>query len=162
MTQTNRMWPKDQRALFNIFLAGDATVLDAVRSAFCNVTSGDCWEWNRGVNLNGYGHVHGLDKKNALAHRVFYLIVKGNVPEGLVLDHICSNRICVNPEHLVPATQRENILRGSSPFSLNAKKTHCIHGHALTEENIYRPPKKPNCRYCRTCHGRRVMEASHR
>lgn len=79
-----------------------------------------CWEWTGGKIKNGYGHFrfgYKSDGKNdiRLAHRVSYELHVGLIPDGLVLDHLCRNTSCVNPRHLQPVTQRENIARGISP-----------------------------------------------
>ncbi len=68
----------------------------------------------------------------------------------MTLDHLCRNKACVNPEHLEPVTQKENVLRGVGPTAINAKKTHCIRGHEFNEQNtIFHP--RTNYRTCRVC-----------
>lgn len=69
-----------------------------------------CWNWTGAINLNGYGHLT-LINGSARAHRVSYEIYVGEIPSGLVIDHLCSNRKCVNPAHLEPVTQEENMRR---------------------------------------------------
>lgn len=86
-----------------------------------------CWEWTGGKIRNGYGHFrfgYKLDGKNdiRLAHRVSYELHVGPIPKGLVLDHLCKNTSCVNPTHLQPVTQRENIARGSSPSAKHIRR----------------------------------------
>lgn len=66
-----------------------------------------CWLWTGSLNSDGYGRFNGK-----LAHRRTYLEVVGPIPDGLVLDHLCRVRNCVNPDHLEPVTQRENMRRG--------------------------------------------------
>jgi len=69
--------------------------------------AGGCWEWTASTNSLGYGtfHVGGKMKK---AHRVSYEIANGPIPDGMVIDHQCQNRGCVNPSHLRLATQKQN------------------------------------------------------
>lgn len=67
---------------------------------------------------------------------------------GMQIDHLCRNHDCVNPEHLEVVTQAENMRRGIGATAINARKTHCKHGHEFTPENIYR---RPNGRECMTC-----------
>lgn len=82
------------------------------------------------------------------AHRVAYELFVGPIPEGLTLDHLCRVRHCVNPLHLEPVTRGENTRRNDSAPSQNARKTHCIRGHALIPENLY--PRKYG-RQCKLC-----------
>jgi hypothetical protein len=99
-----------------------------------------CWLWMAGTDRKGYG-VIGQGRRPARmlqAHRVAYELCVGAIPEGLVLDHLCRNPPCVNPSHLEPVTNRENILRGETFARDNSLKTHC--------------PKKNGSRHCVACH----------
>ncbi len=106
-----------------------------------------CWVWQRCLTF-GYGRkrVKGVDWR---AHRWYYEQAHGPIPAGLVIDHLCRNRACVNPAHMEPVTNRENILRGVSPHALNARKTHCKRDHEYTPENTYLTPA--GLRQCREC-----------
>lgn len=77
------------------------------------VTDSGCWEWRGMVNRNGYGRVW-LDGRRHMVHRIMYTLLKEEIPEGLVLDHLCRNRLCCNPDHLEAVTVRENTLRGEA------------------------------------------------
>lgn len=89
-----------------------------------------CWGWTGSPNGNGYGHAR-VDGKTYVAHRYVYQSTVGPIPEGLQLDHLCRNRMCVNPSHLEPVTHRENVLRGQGHAAINARKTHCSCGLPL-------------------------------
>lgn len=59
------------------------------------------------------------------------------IPDGLVLDHLCRNRACINPNHLEPVSTRVSILRGEGVMARHARKTHCPHGHPYDEPNTW-------------------------
>lgn len=107
-----------------------------------------CWVWMRGKNPSGYGYTTRGGKKIS-AHRVYWENINGPIPKDMTVDHLCNNPSCVNPGHMVLATQIDNTMRGSSPAAMNARKTHCAHGHPFTEENTYVNPDGK--RHCRTC-----------
>jgi hypothetical protein len=120
-----------------------------------------CWLWTASTN-KGYGKFVVSTRVHVEAHRWLYEQLVGPIGPGLQLDHLCRVTRCVNPDHLEPVTQRENMLRGDGPSAVNARKTHCIHGHAFTPENTYVPPKRPNGRDCRECMRRRAAETARR
>ena len=109
---------------------------------------GDCWEWRGTKAGNGYGvfHVRG---KRIPAHRYAYELAGGRFLPGEVSDHLCSHPLCVRPSHLIPATNRENVLRGSGPTAVNARLTHCPQGHPYDAKNTW--VDKERTRHCRKC-----------
>jgi hypothetical protein len=115
-----------------------------------------CWLWVGSIYQNGYGK---YGRKGVMAHRIFYTLFKGNVPEDMALDHLCRVRRCVNPDHLEIVTLEENILRGDSQWGLNARKTHCKRGHEFTHANTGNNYASGG-RRCRKCHA--VAEAKRR
>lgn len=73
----------------------------------------ECWVWCARTNRNGYGRLR-VGGRELMAHRLAYEALVGPIPEGLVLDHLCRVRLCINPAHLEPVTVRENTLRGEA------------------------------------------------
>lgn len=114
-----------------------------------------CWLWTGGKISAGYGSFASkrLGVKQILAHRWSYEYHNSAIPEGLVIDHLCDTRLCVNPAHLRACTHRENILRGTSLSAQRARRTRCIHGHEFTPENTRMSATRG--RVCRTCKRRK-------
>jgi hypothetical protein len=105
--------------------------------------TGECWLWTASTSRLGYG-MFSVGDRMIGAHRIAYELIVGPIPEGLVIDHLCFTRNCVNPDHLEPVTQTENLRR------MGGRKTHCPHGHEYTVENSY--INRDGTKACRTCH----------
>lgn len=113
-----------------------------------------CWEWTGAVTHNGYGQIGlgGAGGKRVRVHRLAYELRNGPIQAGLEIDHLCRNRRCCNPAHMEAVTREENIRRGNAPNAINARKTHCNRGHALSGENLRMLTRgRRIMRSCRTC-----------
>lgn len=116
-----------------------------------------CINWPWRLSQDGYGAAWDPAKKKMVrAHRMVYEDIIGPIPPGLVLDHLCRNPSCVNPTHLEPVTDRENIMRGIGPTALAAQKTCCPVGHPLVARKG--PAKSPVRRYCKECNRIRAAQ----
>lgn len=111
-----------------------------------------CHLWTGTMNRWGYG-VFNINRRVQNAHRWAYILKIGPIPEGLVVDHTCNNRRCVNPAHLRVCTQKENIHAEHSSTIAHrlSLQTHCKRGHEFTPENTTMTGKKGNIRSCREC-----------
>lgn len=82
------------------------TLEDILKSTTKN---GDCLEWNKCLNSDGYARMYWNGSSNGKVHRIVYeLVTKENI-EGRVVRHICDNPKCINPEHLTIGTQSDNV-----------------------------------------------------
>lgn len=110
-----------------------------------------CWMWQAGFYPAGYGSFWHQGRSN-YAHRFAFELFNGPIAEGFVVDHLCRNRACVNPDHLRVVTHRENILADGSQAlaAANAKKQRCPKGHQIDGRSSH------GRRFCRIC--RRVND----
>lgn len=108
-----------------------------------------CWIFTGGISKVGYG-VFSVHNRSCSAHRVSFEIFKGQIDPINVIDHMCRNKKCVNPDHLRQVDRKTNTRENnSSPATLNAIKTHCPAGHELIGDNLYRYKGERACRVCR-------------
>lgn len=111
-----------------------------------STATGECWVWTGSTAVDTYVRfqVHG---KWHQGHRIAYRDFGGKIDDGLKLDHLCRNKRCVNPAHLEPVSQIENVQRG-----IVGNKTHCPSGHEYNETNTRIENRRgSNIRICKPC-----------
>jgi hypothetical protein len=113
------------------------------RQASCPHTG--CWGHRLKRLEDGYREAK-VNRKASRLHRLIYEHLRDPIPDGLVLDHLCRNTGCCNPDHLESVTGGENTSRGNR---FRVCGTQCPKGHAYTEDNLY--TRKECSRYCRAC-----------
>ena len=114
----------------------------------------NCWLWIGAKDSDGYGN-WSHSKKNVKPHRFSYELHIEKIPKGLVIDHLCRVRNCVNPKHLRAVSNRTNLAAGIGFTSTNLKKTHCPKKHPYSGSNLYR---YKNARMCKQCAIQRQRE----
>ena len=108
-----------------------------------------CWDWIGCKDRGGYSGIRFGPNRNRSAHVHMYEKMVGPIPGGMQLDHLCRNRVCVNPAHLEPVTPRDNVLRSTAQSAVNATKTHCVNGHPFSGDNL--STREAGRRRCITC-----------
>lgn len=125
---------------------GDAPAVRIFRAVAATGNVCECWEWTGFIRPDGYGTVS-LGGKGQRAHRAVFELLRGSIPDGLVIDHLCRNRSCVNPWHLEPVPIAENTRRGDAALYWKSK-THCPRGHAYDDTNTRRYRGRRQCLAC--------------
>lgn len=108
-----------------------------------------CWLWTGAMITLGYGTFSPSQKRGeyTYSHRYSYETFVGPIPDGMVIDHLCRVRCCVNPKHLEVVTRGENVRRGDAPAHVARRNGTCERGHELTPGNLV-GRVKPRCWVC--------------
>jgi hypothetical protein len=117
---------------------------ERIEAKFIPEPNSGCFLWFGSLNTSGYPQIS-VNKKLSLAHRIYYEMERGPIPPGLVIDHLCRNPCCVNPDHLEPVTIFEN----SWVRAIRTPKQFCPRGHEYTPENTFRYSGRRICKICK-------------
>lgn len=130
-------------------MANVADVLPERVAQHVEVGVDGCWRWTRALNGAGYG-VAWWDAKLWRTHRLAWIGAGRELIDGMVLDHLCRNRDCCNPDHLRQVTRGENVLADGSLSNAARRKaqTHCLRGHELSGDNVRLYRNKRECKAC--------------
>ncbi len=134
----------------------DPQLIDTARfAAKVRIGLGGCHIWTGARTPKGYGRFL-VNGSHHMAHRVAYVLAGRTLGPDLVIDHLCRNTSCVNPDHLEAVTTQENTARGNAGINTRSR-THCPQGHAYTVDNTL-----VSCgrRHCRRCRANRRSEAA--
>jgi len=124
------------------------TTLERFEEKYVTEPNTGCWLWIAALDPHGYGKFRWNGDNDRRAHRYSYITYREPIPPGLVLDHLCRVKPCVNPQHLQAVTDRVNVLRGVGVAAQNAKKPTCTMGHPLEGTNLKRLGNRRRCRKC--------------
>lgn len=116
------------------------------------VSEKGCWLWRGGTTSDkgGYGRIR-VNGEKTLAHRAAFELFVRPIPVNLTLDHLCRVRLCVNPSHLIPKSQHQNVLAGESRMAQSATAATCKRGHDLSFEYYSLKGRRLIRRFCSTC-----------
>lgn len=116
-----------------------------------HIDTNGCWVWHGAMLKKKYGNYgilpvgRGKELKNKRAHRVSYEYFVGKIKDGLEIDHLCHNTLCINPKHLEAVTHAVNTKRRK-----DSNLPSCKRGHLYTKDTTTFHTKNGR-RLCRTC-----------
>lgn len=117
-----------------------------------HITDDGCWEFE-GAQTLGYGVV-GVHRRTWRLHRLaYYVMCDWDLPDRLVIDHLCRNRLCWNVEHLEPVPRGLNVLRGEAPTMVAYREGRCLRGHL--NPDMYEYGGRRQCAVCARASARR-------
>lgn len=95
----------------------------------------DCWLWTGKQNDHGYG-IFTISSQQYRAHRVVWEVINGPIPGGKLVRHMCDQRMCVNPAHLVLGTAQDNAADAARRSRINRKRGSGTASAKLAEDQV--------------------------
>jgi hypothetical protein len=131
-------------------MSGYKTRLDRFNDKWSD-ESGGCWVWTGARWGRGAYGLFWDGQRKVAPHRWIYEELNGTIPDGLEIDHLCGQTLCVNPRHLEAVSHKVNVRRF---YGGEADVGYCSHGHELTSSNLYLISRRRGYteRRCKTCH----------
>ena len=109
-------FPEEQKTGFHDLSRKPMAPITRFELMYMPEPNSGCWLWLGSLPPPGYARIN-IKGKSIMAHRFAYKYYRGCIPTGLVIDHLCRMRSCVNPWHMEVVTNRENILRGKRHYT---------------------------------------------
>jgi hypothetical protein len=115
----------------------------------------ECWLWFGAKGSKGHGQIF-MNGRLHIASRVSWAMANGReFPADMMACHSCDNPPCVNPAHIWPGTNGDNmrdcVKKGRHDPRSRSRQTHCKRGHEFTSENTIARRDYPSRRICRIC-----------
>lgn len=123
-----------------------------------------CWRGPESRSGNDYRSVYlGGGRKNPkheYVHRLVYKVLRGEIPDGFDLHHVCRNTWCCNPDHLETLSRKDH--NHLNPLIIDQiKRTHCPLGHPYNSETIRMRQGHRSCKPCEYERSKRRREQQH-
>ena len=109
-----------------------------LRLEHVDISEEGCWLFNRAKNTAGYGVVKITNGPIQFVHRLVYEAEYGRLTEGQILDHLCRNRACCNPEHIEVVTAEQNSVRGHHDYRRDSARMSALELEGVDEEVLGR------------------------
>lgn len=142
------------------------SVLERFEEKYIPEPNSGCWIWLGALSANGRSSFQWGNGRISTAHKWAYIFFRGEIPDGLELDHLCCNPSCVNPHHLEAVPRSVNGKRYWNWIGKNDVRrqvVECKNGHPFNVQNTRIDPQTKHkiCRVCDRARHRTYWEKTH-